>query len=573
MPIDFTEGGGDGGSSYSPPFPLLAPGTEPTEANWRNAGAAWTGDRWLRIARELIGSHGLVAHFALLDASGGSDNGREFVNELGGAAGNIDTMRTANLHGDQSYAVTWTATRDYEIGDLAWISGTSGTYYVCTQDHTAEAANGPTASGGADYWQDYSIGEVHDRANWRGVFTSRQEALDDGSVTAEGQWIISTESGVARAYSRLTGPDGWRFADIGNAVLHGVPRPDNASALQEVWGYDADNPQYYVINGGLKAVTFYSAPAAGAAQYHTAPPEEQFANILLELALGTPDAHKANRVRLFKGVLYRCVPRWGTAQSVTWTTYAEAADVGALWGLAADAYRWRGQHHRLGDVSTPGDDDVTADPHGAFYRYEGVQNPRGYRHLGHPDDWIGTFDEESDADNHVTKVDNVALVGGVLQQVTAFTPGSSSQFTWEPVRDLGAGRIGGRVVPRDTELVDGETISEDGTDTVDLGEPIDPDAAEYIFRVHSDASQSPTVEFSVSAATLDGLFSAGPSAANGDSAVAYAIGDVGTLAVDTNSPASVRVWKANATNSVGINITGTAGNLTLDIIKREWVIE
>ena len=121
--------------------------------------------------------------------------------------------------------------------------------------------------------------------------------------------------------------------------------------------------------------------------------------------LGTPTADRLYEVQNFLGELYKVEPR-PTGHVVTWDDYALLSDVSALWGEGAGTYRWRGETYPSG-VTNPATGDVIKEPAGHF-RHRNSSN--AWVHLADPDDFIGDYNDETAADNHVTAVGaNVSL--------------------------------------------------------------------------------------------------------------------------------------------------------------------
>ena len=401
------------------------------EVDWQERAAQWDGERWLRIKRSLIGAHDTTIRFATFSAS----DGYEILNRLGTAsAANLATMRETLDNGHETTSVQWvgTASVAWEIGDVVYETTTGSTFYICEVAHTTDATNHQPSSGSIN-WLEHTRAEAVSRTSYKGVYPDRPTALASGNITASGDWIVITQGGIAYPIRRLISPDGWTQKSLGSVSLHTNLFDTNEEAYSDVRSFNTSAPEYYVVDGRLKLLIFYDPPDSGNEAFTAEPPDELFANVLLELALGTPNADKVGQVRWYRGQLYECVPRWGTRQTVTWDAIADEADVGDLWGITADEYRWRSVHASLGDVSSPGDDDVAAVYRGGFARYEGLINPVGWRNLRHPDNWVGVFDTEDEADHHTTKIDDTAIIDRTLRKVTAFTAGSDAYFLWKAV--------------------------------------------------------------------------------------------------------------------------------------------
>ena len=113
--------------------------------------------------------------------------------------------------------------------------------------------------------------------------------------------------------------------------------------------------------------------------------------------LGTPTVDRLYEIQDFLGELYRVEPR-PAGHVVTWDDYALLSDVSTLWGENAGTYRWRGETYPSG-VTNPATGDVIKEPAGHF-RHRNSSN--AWVHLADPDDFIGDYNDETAANNHVT---------------------------------------------------------------------------------------------------------------------------------------------------------------------------
>ena len=413
------------------PVAMIGPGVDPTEENWENRAAAWTGERWNRIKRALVGTHGVVAHFATIAAS----DGREIIEEVGGSAADYATMRAARDGANKTVSALWADATDILAGDIVHtVAG--GTKYIALSAHTTDnAVNNPGSTTlGVTLWLTYDRFAVKNHSSYRGVYGSRDEALASGNFTSSGSWFVNTNGGNASALRRHISPDGWSPNSLLPASLHTTIFDTNVEAHSEVRSYNSAEPEYYVIDGYLKVLRYYKAPAEGTALFTAEPPDEQYANVLLNLALGTPTADKVGQARFYQGQIYQVAPRWGIPPTVTWEYFTTADEIGELWGLSAADYILASVGAR---PVTANDGDVVAYETGRFEIYRTTVNPIGYRHLDHPQDWRGRFDDEATADHHTKAIGDTAIVDGALGWVTAWSAGSLPDFVWMPM--LGAG--------------------------------------------------------------------------------------------------------------------------------------
>ena len=219
----------------------------------------------------------------------------------------------------------------------------------------------------------------------------------------------------ATRWAHLSNPLGWvggPYADEDEADSH-------ASALNDVSAFD----------NALQLVTAFTA---GTTHYQwrnvvaISPPAA-----LVSRVLGMPTADRLYEIQNFLGELYRVEPR-PTGHVVTWDDYALLSDVSALWGENAGTYRWRGETYPSG-ATNPATGDVIKEPAGHF-RHRNSSN--AWVHLADPDDFIGDYNDETAADNHVTAVGETSLYShNLLHQVATFTAG---------VADLRMGQGAGR---------------------------------------------------------------------------------------------------------------------------------
>ena len=212
----------------------------------------------------------------------------------------------------------------------------------------------------------------------------------------------------ATRWSHLGNPVGWRggpYADADEANHHVLAANDVSAfdnALQLATAFTAGTTHYAWMN-----IAEVTPPSA-----------------LVSRVLGTPTVDRLYEIQDFLGELYRVEPR-PTGHVVTWDDYALLSDVSTLWGEGAGTYRWRGETYPSG-VTNPATGDVVKEPAGHF-RHRNSSN--AWVHLVDPDDFIGDFNDEAAADNHVTAVGQTSLYSHNLHQVATFTVGTPN-YVW-----------------------------------------------------------------------------------------------------------------------------------------------
>ena len=411
------------------PVPILGPGDDPVKSDWEGQGFKWSGERMLRIRRDVIGDHGIIVHFATIDPADGMEIISTIDHMGGNTAANFATMREARDADDETFAVQWVTAFNMLAGDIVYVAGDASTYYIALSSHASVAGNQPGTAGGNAMWLVYTRASVVDAASFRGVFSSIAIAEAGGTANTDGDWFITTGGGLAGALQRLRTPDGWITKDTAPATLHVTIFDNNSAAHSEVRQFSSSEPQYFVVGGFLKVLQFYEAPAAGTASYRAVPADELYANILLQKALGVPTHAKVGQAQWYRGQLYECEEIKGIAPVVGWDYPVSGTDVGALWGEAADEFVYRGANVRPDPAQ---DGDVVAYVGGHFEVYLTTVNPQGWRHLWLPDGWQGSYPDEATADHKVAAVGDTAIVAGALGSVTSFVAGSLSHYAWTP---------------------------------------------------------------------------------------------------------------------------------------------
>ena len=291
-------------------------------------------------------------------------------------------------------------------------------------DHLGQAYwNRPEVVGAAVTWSASVDGDdvssLWGESNGTYVFRGIENTADVTSPQS-GDVVLRPTGGFrhrgATRWAHLGNPIGW----VGGPYAEEDEANNHVTALNDVSAFD----------NALQLVTAF---VAGITHY-------QWANIvevppssaLVSRVLGTPTADRLYEIQDFLGELYRVEPR-PNGHVVTWDDYALLSDVSTLWGENAGTYRWRGETYPSG-VINPATGDVIKEPAGHF-RHRNSSN--AWVHLVDPDDFIGDYNTETDADNHVTAVGQTSLYSHLLHQVATFAAGVAT-YVWAK----GTGRQG-----------------------------------------------------------------------------------------------------------------------------------
>ena len=254
----------------------------------------------------------------------------------------------------------------------------------------------------SDLW-----GETTGTYRFRGItYTSGVDTPLDGDV------VLLPEGGFRHRSSgnwrrHLRSPDGW----VGGPYADEAEANNHPTSLNAVTAFD----------NALQLVTAYTA---GTIEYLWVTGEE--VSYLISQILGAPTAERVYQIQNFLGKEYRVEPR-PTGHSVTWTDYDLLDDVSALWSESAGTYRWRGETYPSGVITpAPATGDVIKEPAGHF-RHRNSSN--AWVHLADPDNFIGDYNNEDAADNHVTEVGQTSLYSHNLHEVATYIVGITS-YVW-----------------------------------------------------------------------------------------------------------------------------------------------
>ena len=394
-----------------------------------------------------------IGHVKLGSSVGGTNQAAGRIQEADGAGG----MRWANKGGGGSGDALSSAdlptpdsTNAYDVVD------NFGQLFANIPETIGQSVTW-TASGDGD---DVSSlwGESSGTYRFRGI-----TATSAVSSPLSGDVVLLPNGGFrhrgATRWAHLSNPLGWvggPYADEDEADSH-------ATALNDVSAYD----------GSLQLVTSFTA---GTIHYQwtnivaNAPP-----SALVSRVLGTPTADRLYEIQDFLGELYRVEPR-PTGHVVTWDDYALLSDVSTLWGESAGTYRWRGETYPSG-VTNPATGDVIKEPAGHF-RHRNSSN--AWVHLVDPSNFIGDYNDETAADNHVTAVGETSLYSHNLHRVATFTAGVAT-FVWAKGLDarevtIDAHAFGGNLATTDTN----SQLVADKVDGLILGPSVSDDAPEDV---------------------------------------------------------------------------------------------
>ena len=291
---------------------------------------------------------------------------------------------------------------------------------------------------------------------WRGVHETSEIANP-----IEGDLVLRPNGGFRRRgatnWSHLGNPDGWQ----------GGPYITEDEALGHV---DATN-EVVVWGGNIQVVLTYTA---GTTNYSWDAQDFDKSRLISEV-LGTPIKARLYEVQNYLGELYRVEPR-SNGHVVAWDDYALLSDVSTLWAENAGTYRWRGETYPSG-VTSPVTGDIIKEPAGHF---RVLHSSGSWVHVGNPENWIGDYNTEEDADHHVTAVDQTALYSHILHQVNSVTLGVVG-YIWAKGMDareviVDAHAFGGNLATTDTDI---QSVA-DKVDGLILGATASDDAPEDI---------------------------------------------------------------------------------------------
>ena len=391
--------------------------------------------------------------------------------KLGSSVGGVNQAAGRIAEADGSGGVRW-ANKGSSTGSGEALSSidfptpdSTNVYDII--DHLGEAyQNRPEVVGASVTWSASVDGDdVSDLwGETTGTYTFRGiEYVSDVTNPQSGDVILLPTGGFrhrgATRFGHLRNPDGW----IGGPYDSEGEANNHVTAVNEVSAF-AD---------ALQLVTAYTA---GTTHYQwTNIVEIAPSSALVSRVLGPPTADRLYEIQNFIGELFRVEPR-PTGHVVTWDDYALLSDVSTLWGENAGTYRWRGETYPSGAVN-PATGDVIKEPAGHF-RHRNSSN--AWVHLADPDDFIGDYNDETAANNHVTAVGETSLYSHNLHQVATFTEGVAI-YVWAKGLDarevtVDAHAFGGNLATSDT---DAQAVA-DKVDGLTLGPSISDDAPEDI---------------------------------------------------------------------------------------------
>ena len=396
-----------------------------------------------------------IGHVKLGSSVGGVNQAAGRIQEADGAGGVRWTDKGGGSGGGGAALEsidfpTPDATNVYDIIDHLGVAYQNQPEVVGVAVTWSESVDGDDVS---DLW-----GETTGTYTFRGI-----ENVSDVTNPQSGDVILLPTGGFrhrgATRFGHLRNPDGW----VGGPYASEDEANNHVTATNDVSAYA----------GALQLVTAFTA---GTTHY-------QWTNIvaispssaLVSRVLGTPTADRLYEIQDFLGELYRVEPR-PTGHVATWDDYALLSDVSTLWGENAGTYRWRGETYP-GGVANPATGDVIKEPAGHF-RHRNSSN--AWVHLVDPDDFIGDYNDETAANNHVTAVGQTSLYSHLLHQVATFTAGVAV-YVWAKGLDarevtVDAHAFGGNLALTDTDV---QQVAEK-VDGLILGPSLSDDAPEDI---------------------------------------------------------------------------------------------
>ena len=390
-----------------------------------------------------------ISHLKLGSTVAGVNEPAGRITEADGAGG----MRWTNKGGGATTALdsidfpTPDATNVYDVIDHLGVLYRNLPVLITGTVAWAASGDGDDVS---DLW-----GEQTGTYRFRGI-----QATSGVSSPQSGDVVLLPAGGFrhrgATRWSHLSSPQGW----VGGPYANKAEADNHATALNDVSAFD----------NALQLVTTFVAGTTEYAWYTGDDPA-----FLVSRVLGTPTVERLYEIQNFLGELYRVEPR-PSGHLVTWDDYALLSDVSALWGENAGTYRWRGETYPSG-VTNPATGDVIKEPAGHF-RHRNSSN--AWVHLADPDDFIGDYNDETAADNHVTAVGQTSLYSHLLHQVATFTAGVAV-YVWAKGLDarevtVDAHAFGGNLATTDTDI----QLVADKVDGLILGPSISDDDPEDI---------------------------------------------------------------------------------------------
>ena len=390
-----------------------------------------------------------ISHLKLGSSVGGVNQAAGRIQEADGAGG----MRWTNKGGGATTSLgsidfpTPDATNVYDVIDhLGVLYRNLPTLITGTVTWTASGDGDDVSS----LW-----GEQIGTYRFRGI-----QATSGVSSPQSGDVVLLPAGGFrhrgATRWSHLSSPQGW----VGGPYANKAEADNHATAINDVSAFD----------NSLQLVATFVVGTTEYAWYTGDDPA-----FLVSRVLGTPTAERLYEIQNFLGELYRVEPR-PSGHLVTWDDYALLSDVSTLWGENAGTYRWRGETYPSG-VTNPATGDVIKEPAGHF-RHRNSSN--AWIHLADPDDFIGDYNDETAANNHVTAVGQTSLYSHLLHQVATFTAGVAV-YVWAKGLDarevtVDAHAFGGNLSTADTDI----QLVADKVDGLVLGPSISDDAPEDV---------------------------------------------------------------------------------------------
>ena len=393
-----------------------------------------------------------ISHIKLGSSVGGINQAAGRIQEADGAGG----MRWSNKGGGSGDALSSAALPTPDSTNAYDVVDNFGQLYANIPETIGQSVTWTASGDGVDVSSLW--GESSGTYRFRGI-----TATSGVSSPQSGDVVLLPNGGFrhrgATRWAHLSNPLGW----VGGPYANEDEADSHATALNDVSAYD----------DSLQLVTTFTA---GTIHYQwtnivaNAPP-----SALVSRVLGIPTADRLYEIQNFLGELYKVEPR-PTGHIVTWDDYVSLSDVSALWGESAGTYRWRGETYPSG-VTNPATGDVIKEPAGHF-RHRNSSN--AWVHLVDPSNFIGDYNDETAADNHVTAVGETSLYSHNLHQVATFTAGVAT-YVWakgldarEVIADAHA--FGGNLATTDTNL----QLIADKVDGLILGPSISDDAPEDV---------------------------------------------------------------------------------------------
>ena len=188
-------------------------------------------------------------------------------------------------------------------------------------------------------------------------------------------------------------------------------------------------------------------------------------NALATVELPTPTEALVGRVFNTDGTLVVCrrYLQPGHTLTVDWTQWSDGDDISSHW-TGEIGLTFRGVISRSSDISNPVNQDVYVTPGGVWFRRIVSNIQTGWFHFRDPHNWIGEFEDETDADSQVTADGQIAeWDGGVYVSSNYVAPtAADTTYGYERARAYAGAGTGGGFTLRFAAGAPADTLGSDG---------------------------------------------------------------------------------------------------------------